>query len=461
VISVEQNVTRQQLLAAVRTADPAGDFAMAVSQLPGGGPDEPSGLAMDTTRLAAVANWPGDGPTAQSVARTLRPAAPAPVLLRGQDLTLDLSATGLDPGKPIVLSAVVSGVTGLGDAVVQFGNLHEGGFAYQQRVTKCRAGCRLNALRLSAQDGTNGITAQITVRAIGTLNPAVTAVPAAQLADPSRWRLTQGGKLTAGPAGLHLAVAAPNGLPGGAFLQPVDTPYPLPVASAGRVIVGTSIEGFDGRAIPAARAVKLPLVPQDGTHAALVDLEYADRLSTDGALAVAPQVWLNGKAPADIRDRLAEAGLVVVDDVSAEQVRKQLDTQGPALALWFYILAGCLATALSAGALILAATVDRGRRVEDLSALRAQGFGRAALRQATLWTYPVLVVIAVAAGLVISLIAWALTGWALPLAGIDPPDLPLPGWPRPAVVTIVLVAVLAVLAWVAYLAGRRTLKEIR
>jgi putative ABC transport system permease protein len=460
VISVVE-VPRQQLLAAARAVDPDGKFAMAVVQMPGGSADEPAGLAVDSTRLAAVANWPADGPSAKAVAHTLRPDAPAPILLAGQDLTLDITSSGLDPDKPLLISAVVSGVTGLGDTVVQFGNLHEGRFTYQQRVGVCRQHCRLNALRISAQEGSTGITAQVTVRGIGTINPAATAVPATRLADPAQWRLTQGGKLTAGPGGLHIAVDAPTGLPGGAFVQPVDTPYPLPVASAGRVLIRDTVTGLDGRTIAATRTTKLPVVPQAGTHAALVDLEYADRLSTDAGLAVQPQIWLNDKAPADILDRLAEHGLVITDDVRADQVRKQLDTQGPALALWFYILAGCLATALCAGALILAATVDRARRVEDLSALRAQGFGRGALRQATLWTYPVLVIIAVLAGLVISLITWALTGWALPLAGIDPPDLPLPGWPRPAVMAIVLAVVLAVLAWAAYVAGRRTLKEIR
>jgi hypothetical protein len=73
----------------------------------------------------------------------------------------------------------------------------------------------------------------------------------------------------------------------------------------------------------------------------------------------------------------------------------------------------------------------------------------------------VLVVIAVGAGLGTALITWALTGWALPLAGLDPPDLPLPGWPRPLVIAAVGVAVLAVLSGVAFFAGRRTLKEIR
>jgi putative ABC transport system permease protein len=208
------------------------------------------------------------------------------------------------------------------------------------------------------------------------------------------------------------------------------------------------------------RPVRLPAVPAAGVRATLVDLEYADLLSAATGDATDPQVWLSDRAPPDILDRLSARGLVVISEVRAAQVRAQLDRQGPALALWYYLLAGCLATALAAGALILAATVDRARRVEDLSALRGQGLGRAAVRQATLWTYPVLVAIAVLAGTAIALLGWWLTGWALPLAGLDPPPLPLPGWPRAWAPAGTAAAVLVVLALVAYLAGRRTLKEI-
>jgi len=207
------------------------------------------------------------------------------------------------------------------------------------------------------------------------------------------------------------------------------------------------------------RALRLPAVPGLGAPAVLVDLDYADRLATDGAQSLA-EVWLSGRAPADALRRLQAQGLVVTADVEAAQVRRQLDDQGPALALWFYVIVAVLATVLAAGALVLAAAVDRGRRVEDLSALRGQGLTRAALRTATLWTYPALVAVAVVAGTGIALLGWRLTGWALPLAGLDPPPFPLPSWPHPASVVLVAAVVLAVLAGVAVLAGRRTLREI-
>ena len=109
---------------------------------------------------------------------------------------------------------------------------------------------------------------------------------------------------------------------------------------------------------------------------------------------------------------------------------------------------------------MLAAVVDRARRVEDLSALRAQGLDRRAMARSTLWTYPALMLAVVPAGLLIALLVWGLTGWALPLAGLNPPPLPLPGWPRPPVVAGTGAVVLVVLAGVAFAAGGRTHREV-
>jgi predicted lysophospholipase L1 biosynthesis ABC-type transport system permease subunit len=118
------------------------------------------------------------------------------------------------------------------------------------------------------------------------------------------------------------------------------------------------------------------------------------------------------------------------------------------------VLTGVLSVLLGAGALVLAAAVDRARRIEDLSALRAQGLSRGRLAWATRWTYPILVAIAAVVGLATALIGWLATGWALPLAGIDPPDLPLPAWPGALTVIGTTVAVFLVLAVVAAATGR-------
>ncbi|MCA2216652.1 FtsX-like permease family protein [Jidongwangia harbinensis] len=458
VLSVEP-VGRAELLTAVRAADPEGTYAMAVVSLPGG-PGEPPGLAVDSVRLARVANWPAGAPAARTTAQALRGSVPPSVILPGRDLSLDVTSSGIPENKQLWISAALSSVTGQGDATVELGTLDNGTKQYRQRVPACRDGCRLKGIRLSAVDGTTGLTGRLTITGIGTINPVAAALPAEALRDPARWRVPDGLRLAADPRGLRVDVDAPGGLPDGGWVRPTDAPVPLPLVAAGG-FAGATVTGFDGGPVPVTRVAGLPAVPRAGTDAVLVDLEYADRLAVKLGQTAEPQVWLSADAPADIRDRLAARGLVVARDVRADQVRRQLDQQGPALALGFFVLAGALAAALAAGALIMVAAVDRGRRVTDLTALRVQGLSRRAVARATLWTYPVLAAAAVLAGLPITALLWWITGWTLPLAGLDPPPLPFPGWPRVPVMAGVALLVFLALAAVAYAAGRRIRREVR
>jgi FtsX-like permease family len=450
--------TPQQLIAAVRAVDPHGTFAMAVARTPGSGVDEAPGLSVDSTRLAAVAHWAG-GPGVAEVARKLRPAAPEPVVLDGQDVDVAITTTGIT-GPPLRLAITVSSVTGLGSATVALGDLQDGPYTYGQRVPVCRDGCRLDGIDITTVDGTNGIRCRLTVTRLGSINPVQDALPAAELADAARWRMARFGALSTVPGGLRVDIDAPGGLPDGAWIQPVDTPSPLPVAGAGRT-VGDSLTGLDGKPVPVTRVADLPAVPRLGVRATMSDLEYLDRFATAATATTQPEVWLSRSAPADVLDRLSAQGLVITGDTRSAAVSAQLAEQGPALALWFYVLAGCLATVLAAGALILAAAVDRSRRVEDLSALRAQGLGRRPAGQATLWTYPILAVIAVLTGLGIALAGWGMTGWSLPLAGLQPDPLPFAGWPRPPVLAGAGLAMLVVLAGVALLTGRDLRRRVR
>ncbi|NMO51185.1 hypothetical protein HH310_08290 [Actinoplanes sp. TBRC 11911] len=447
-------VHRTTLLRAVRAVDPDGRYAMAVSRLPNSTANEPLGLAVDSSRLAAVATWPSGGPTAATVARRLHPGQPpAPIQLDGQDITIDAAVSGIAFGKELSLAVAVSSLTGLGDTVAGLGVLRDGTDRYSIRVPICREGCRLNGIQLSGAITAVGFTGRVVINDIGTTSPT-RMVPAARLSDLSGWRMPRYGRLSAAGGGLRIDVDGPGGLAGGAWVQPVDTPFPMPVAYAGTPPVDGTVTGIDGNRLPVRDVAEVSAVPRLGVHATLVDLDYADRLGVDGMPALQPQVWLNDRAPADVLERLAAQGLTVTADTRSAQLRRQLDEQGPALALWFYVLAGGLSVLLGAGALVLAAAVDRSRRVEDLSALRAQGMSRPAVGRATLWTYPVLVAIAAVVGAVTAAATWALTGWALPLAGLHPPSLPLPSWPHLVVVPLATLTVLALLAVVAALTGR-------
>ncbi|MBU2664660.1 ABC transporter permease [Actinoplanes bogorensis] len=447
--------SRQNLLAAVRAVDESGSFAMAAMRLPKD-PAGPVVVAADLSRLARVAAWPATGPSASEVAAALLdPRVAPPVGITGTDVSFDITARGFQPGKAVTMTAILSPRDGGNDEIVPLGVLRNGRGAYGTKVAACARGCTLNSLRIAGGEGSLDVAGQITVHRLD-------GVPAAVLTDPSRWRATEGGGIApeGSPDGLHIEVTSLNGLPAGMFVLPVATPWPLPVAVAG---IGTlsAVEGFDARAKAVSVKLAVAAVPGGGSPAVLTDLSYADRVATDGATSTNGMVWLTSEAPADIVAQLTAHGLTVIGDVRAGEVRERLDAEGPAVALWFYVIVAGLAAALAAGALILAAAVDRDRRVEDLSALRGQGLTRAALRQATLWTYPVMVVVALVAGLGVALLGWWLTGWALPLAGLEPPELPLAGWPRVVSVLLTALGTLLVLAGVAVLTGRRTLGRIR
>jgi putative ABC transport system permease protein len=293
----------------------------------------------------------------------------------------------------------------------------------------------------------------VLIRSLNSTTPA-------PLTEPRRWRGNQHARLASTPDGLLVMATVSGAVANNAWFQFTSTPYPLPIGYAGAPPATGTIADSGPATIAVAPVAGLPVVPGIGRHAILVDLEYSDTISIEPKVAPEPQVWLNAQAPADIVERLAEQGLTVVSETSATTVRAGLDRQGPAVALWFHVIAAILAGLLGAGALGLTVAVDRTRRTEDLAALRVQGLRPRPAGLATLWTYPVLVVIATVVGLLVAVAAWRLTGWALPLAGVDPPDLPLPGWPRPSVLLAAAGAVLAIQFLVAVLSGRNLRRRI-
>jgi putative ABC transport system permease protein len=375
-------------------------------------------------------------------------------VIPGRDVSLRIDASDLPSGgRTLGLLVAVSSLHGGDSTLLDLGTIREGVRDYTLRTELCTGGCRLDGIQLQAAV-TGSITGHLVVTALGSINPVAAAVPADQLTDPARWRVSTDGALSGSPAGLVVDIAAPNGLSqNGVFVQPADSPATVPAAIAGRA--GTRITGLDGQQHPVARVVDLHSIPRLGLFAWMTDLEYADRAAAGEQAADRPEVWLTDDAPADVLDQLSTQGLTVVGDVRTSEVRAQLARQGPAVSLWFYVLATVLAVLLGAGALLLAAAVDRPRQAEDLAALRTQGLSARVARRAGLWAYPMLVFVAVPAGTGAGLLGYNLTGWTLPLAGVDPPPLPLPIWPHWWQVAGVAGVVLVLLTGAAVLAGRR------
>ena len=440
-----QPMTRRKLLDAVRAVDPAGAFAMAVTELPSGGRGSLRGRAVDSTRLAAVASWPDDGPRAAQVAGRLRATTAERPSFTGNEIVVDVGLSDIARDRRLRLAVAVSSKAGLGETVVEIGVLTPGRQRYRQPLSLCEKGCWINGYGLSGLGRATETTGRVEIHGI---------------AEPDRWWVSQNGRLAPAADSLTVDVSA-RAAPGGtAWIRPASTPLPLPLVLAGGAPPGGVFTSLGGDPVPVTAAASSTVVPGVGRNAFLVDLEQADRLFVDAQASQSPQVWLNAAAPADIVERLAAEDLIVLGDTRTAEVKARLDKQGPALALSFHVLAGILATLLGAGALILTVAVDRRQRAGDLTALRLQGMPSGVAGRATLWTYPVLVGFAAVVGLLVGVAGWLLTGWALPLAGLQPPDLPLPGLPRAPVLLAVAGAVLAVQLAVAVAAGRDLRRRI-
>ncbi len=450
VVTVD-TVTRLQLLQAVQQLDPAGRYAMAVVPLSEGGPDEPAKLAVQSSRLATVADWRADfgGLSAKQVADRLHPASPDTVVITGGTVSVDATTSDFDRRDGLRLVLSLAPVDGSGSVTADFGNLIEGEHTYLYSIPECRAGCRLvnfSALTTSSLGGYHVSLALHSVTVDG--RPAVST---AQFGQAANWISTSSARLTGDSGGLTMVLDNTSGLPAESWLKPNDAPYPLPVVSTAKLAGDATIAGL-GSAVAVHQVGRVTGLPGLGESGTYVDLEYADRVAADSGFAAGAQVWLGSAAPANVNQLLAEHGLIVVRDQTISRLHTELDGQGPALALWFHLLAAAFAVILATGGIGLVAGVDRRRRTEDLAALRVQGLRRRVSSRAGLWGYLVVVLAAVACGLVAAAVAWWVTGADLPVFQ-STPHWPLPRLPRLPALLLPLLAVGALFAAVSALAA--------
>src|SRR5262249_17353855 len=142
------------------------------------------------------------------------------------------------------------------------------------------------------------------------------------------------------------------------WVSPADRPTTLPVAATATLPGDAQLVGLDGQPTPVRQVARLDGVPRLGRAGALVDLAVADRMAIGTGMRQDEEIWPGRAAPADVVRRLKDQGLVVTGDSGIPTLRAGLDRQGPALAMWFYLVAALLAMLLAAGVLWLANAVD-------------------------------------------------------------------------------------------------------
>jgi hypothetical protein len=458
-----RSVTRAKLLAATHAVDPDGRYAMAVATIDGGAPGELPKLAVDSSRLAAVAAWRPDfgGPSPAQLGRLLNPSLAAPLVVTGDRLELDVGVVLTESDPQLNLTVALAPLDGAAADTVVLGSLVSGEQTLRGNMD-CHGGCRLVGLTVTRPSG-DPFVATVTVHELragsdkttGGGETAAVAIPPARFGTASDWRAAQPArtKLSAGANGLELDLRVQEGAKvEQGWVSPADRPDALPVAATAALPDDTQLVGLDGETTPVRQVARLDGMPRLGRAGALVDLAVADRMAIDAGTAPDEEIWLNSAAPADVVQRLKAQGLVVAGDSGIRALRADLDGQGPALALWFYLAAALLAMLLAAGGLWLASAVDAEPGAADLRALRRQGVPRGVTGRAGLLGYLLVVAAALLVGPLAAAVAWAVAGGTLPVAG-DISVWPVPRWPEPAQVLWPWAAAAAMLVVVALVAA--------
>jgi putative ABC transport system permease protein len=421
---------RAGLQSAVRRADPGGRYAMAaVVDLA----STPPILAVDTTRLAAVATWRSEyGPIGTLAAATAaaRPRETLPPIT-GTRLTLRVRN---ERTARLSLGAVVQNDATGATAKVVLGPFGRGEHTVSAPVTGCAAapGCHFVRWELTGPPDRSGeaqsppADSVVTIESLTQQNPAATILDAARLTDLSRWHSDLAGAgmdldASGRPGGLTVSVDAnPLGFPtAGNEVYAVTAPLPLPVLLAGAPPApwqfgDPSLLSFGAGATPVRLVGTAAVLPVIGAQGIMVDLDATWRIAADATLGGAFQVWLAADAPPSIVDVLTRNGLSVVADDSVRDRSQRLAEQGTAIGVRFALLAAALGLLLTAAAVAVTAAVDRGQQVAQLGALRMQGLPR---RSAVLSGYAGLTAL-IGAGLLTGLVAAAIAG---PVARVAAP----------------------------------------
>jgi hypothetical protein len=484
VVTVVAN-NNAHLLAAVRAADPGGRAAMAaVEGRVGTNPDAPPGLAVDSSRLAAVAAWPARaGSAPRDLAAALHPPTHRAIRLAGRGVELEVTAPvqAADPaGSPAVVALLVDhrGVL----LAVTLGPVQPGRHTVRAAAPSCATatGCRLVSLTLTYP--ATGVfppeAEQVVLHRLAQADPAAEVLGPDAFGDLARWRLplsAQRPQLVFGRAadGLGLrAVPLPElrperiRQPEPLTIEVADAPLPLPAVAAG----GLAERRRAGeRALNLLGDLRIPVrvepsagpLPRVLTRGLLVDLDYADRLAA-GASGTR-QVWLARGAPAGILDRLRAEGLEVASVVALSGRTERYAGQGTAAVLRFQLAVAVAGLVLAAGAVVLVAIVDRPARAAELAALRRQGVPAVVAARSVAGGYAALVAIAVGLGVLAAVLARWFAGPGLPPFDDGWAVLPRPA-PDPlslAVLALAAGAVLAVAVVAATLPLRRLVREAR
>jgi putative ABC transport system permease protein len=411
---------------AVRRADPSGHEAMAAAYY-----SSSTGalLAVDSSRLAAVASWPKllSKESIATLASKLSPLSPRGVSFSGNDLRLTLNVQEGSP--PMELAVNVFDETYQNSEVLDVARVVAGPHSYDVSLRGvCPDVCRLTSLSpiwlnpySTYKRGVQIELSNMAVR-VGT-----------------RWHNVnfgagQTGTWDAQPSPVQVETAKSVccevfNFPGrtlaygGVLLSPVDLPTSLPaiVTKAAETFnppsppLGLiSVVGLDGGSLtvrPLAVVPTLPLIGQGGT---LVDLALAQRAIASPETNTTFQVWLAPRASDAILQRLRADGVTIGPTTFASNRLGVLDHGGVALAYAIALLVSPIAALLAIGTMTFVIVSDGRRRRSEITSLSRAGIPTRIVRRALLYENAIVLGIALVVGAVVGFVADSLALSSLP-----------------------------------------------
>lgn len=436
------------LVQAVRAADPSGQYAMAVQEKAASSDGGTSRIvAVDSSRLDAVAPWMASWVETRSLSEALHPAATEPVVLQGDRIdlaTVDVTLkTAVAEGySPPALRPDLSLIVQPGGGpwqTVSLGSLQAKPASYSAPLP-CPKGCRLVGIDLYIPKGQTYETT-FTITSVGTdeISPSTLAP---RLVEAGGWREQVGHftgpdrsqSVTPSPsaAGLHIRATDLDG-DNHNLIAPTDSPDPLPAVLAPGLSVqpfpgmesvasGTGLDGQSQLIKVVGRATILPRALTDGV---LVDLSNIQALSNPADSQATSEVWLAKGAPSTIEDQLTQQGVTVLSREHLEDTRQALlrqgNTRGAVVAVWV-AMAGLLITLLT---LAGARAADASRRRADWSALINTGVAPRTIRVLAFLEIAVPALVGALVGVASGVAAISLGASRLPLVDIYAPGPPL------------------------------------
>ena len=414
-------------LAAVRRADPSGHEAMAVAYY-----SSPTGalLAVDSSRLAAVAFWPASlskKPIAE-LANKLSPPVPSGVVVSGTELRLTLDVESGSP--PMYLAVNVFDETYQNSEMLAVPRVVAGLHSYDLSLRgDCPGVCRLISLSPSWLNpySTYSRGVQIVLRGM------------AERVD-GRWRnvsfgASQRRTWVAQPAPARVEATTGTccevvfSLPGrilaygGVLLSPVDLPTAIPAIVAkgaetfnpptppsGQI----TVEGLDGSPLTVQPVAVVPTLPEIGNGGTLVDLALAQRAITNPESNTTFQVWLTPSASPAILRHLRADGITVGPATLASTRLGVLDHGGIALAYTIALIVSPIAALLAIGTMTFVIVSEGRRRQGEIASLSMTGIPPRIVRRALLYENAVVLGIALVVGAIVGFVADSLALTSLP-----------------------------------------------